>query len=171
MTVWRKIYTGLYSRAAYSLFHDIMYLCRSSDAWRFRFRIEECVREDNGETTVVMSFEEKFSPKSLISAAFGDAAVLRLLKIPAEDGGRLRDFFAGKNVPDMDAWRGTERDPVTAGLWGEFRREQRKYMDEYHSKVMSANGDRARLSSLYWEHAAAQDRIKVKYGEYLDFED
>lgn len=171
MTVRRKIYTGLYSRAAYSLFWTMMYLCRSSDAWRFMFKIEECVREDSGETTVVMSFDEKSSPKSLISDAFGDAAILGLLGIPVKDGGLLRDFFAGKNVPDMGAWRGEERDPVTAGLWGEFRREQRKYMDEYHSKIMSAYGDRARLSSLYWEHAEAQDRIKAKYSGDLDFED
>ena len=171
MTVHRKIYTGLYSRAAHSLFWDIMYLCRSSDAWRFRFKIEECVREDNGETTVVMSFEEKFSPKSLLSDAFGDAGILGLLGISAGDGERLRDFFAGKNVPDIDAWRGEERDPVTAGLWKEFRREQQKYVDEYHSKIMSAHGDRARLSSLYWEHAEAQDRIKAKYSGDLDFDD
>lgn len=171
MIVRRKIYTGLYSRAAYSLFWNIMYLCRSSDAWRFKFKIEECVREDNGETAVVMSFDEKSSPKSLISDAFGDVAILGILRIPVEDGGRLSNFFAGKNVPDMDAWRGEERDPVTAGLWGEFKREQRKYMDEYHSKIMSAYGDRARLSSLYWEHAEAQDRIKAKYSGDLDFED
>lgn len=171
MTVHRKIYTGLYSRAAHSLFWDIMYLCRSSDAWRFRFKIEECVREDNGETTVVMSFEEKSLPKSLLSDAFGDAGILGLLGISAGDGERLRDFFAGKNVPDIDAWRGEERDPVTAGLWKEFRREQQKYVDEYHSKIMSAHGDRARLSSLYWEHAEAQDRIKAKYSGDLDFDD
>lgn len=171
MTVHRKIYTGLYSRAAHSLFWDIMYLCRSSDAWRFRFKIEECVREDNGETTVVMSFEEKSSPKSLLSDAFGDAGILGLLGISAGDGERLRDFFAGKNVPDIDTWRGEERDPVTAGLWKEFKREQQKYVDEYHSKIMSAYGDRARLSSLYWEHAEAQDRIKAKYSGDLDFDD
>mgnify|MGYP006986481732 CR=1 FL=1 len=171
MTVHRKIYTGLYSRAAHSLFWDIMYLCRFSDVWRFRFKIEECVREDNGETTVVMSFEEKSSPKSLLSDAFGDAGILGLLGISAGDGERLRDFFAGKNVPDIDAWRGEERDPVTAGLWKEFRREQQKYVDEYHSKIMSAHGDRARLSSLYWEHAEAQDRIKAKYSGDLDFDD
>ena len=171
MTVHRKIYTGLYSRAAYSLFWDIMYLCRSSDAWRFRFKIEECVREDNGETTVVMSFEEKSSPKSLLSDAFGDVGILGLLGISAGDGERLRDFFTGKNVPDIDAWRGEERDPVTAGLWKEFRREQQKYVDEYHSKIMSVHGDRARLSSLYWEHAEVQDRIKAKYSGDLDFDD